>query len=282
MLISRGVAVALLLNVLPTVGQADVCAVRDFLTLPLAQGKDRTPIEIALEIAYPGLRVDMDKRVVLVNGRSLPLGQVKTGSAKQLQADPSIVDQFVQLYPLDFDLAQRQTPWFDPGRARNDPFFRALYGQSEGQVARQLRRVAYRGSQTKARFAITRQFCAAAQLQAALGALMEHVDDFDAYFTQVGGSFNWRRIAGTQRMSAHSFGVAVDFNTRLGGYWRWSGRSEGNAGDYQNKYPAFLVQQMERFGFIWGGKWHHFDGMHFEYRPELILYARLKKGSQNN
>jgi hypothetical protein len=32
---------------------------------------------------------------------------------------------------------------------------------------------------------------------------------------------------------------------------------------------------MERFGFIWGGKWHHFDGMHFEYRPELILYARL-------
>ena len=26
----------------------------------------------------------------------------------------------------------------------------------------------------------------------------------------------------------------------------------------------------ERHGFIWGGKWHHYDTMHFEYRPELL------------
>ena len=31
----------------------------------------------------------------------------------------------------------------------------------------------------------------------------------------------------------------------------------------------------EKYGFIWGGKWFHYDGMHFEYRPKLILHSRL-------
>ena len=145
-----------------------------------------------------------------------------------------------------------------------------------------MKRAEYQGPQRRARFAMNRRHCAARQLQAALDALLTSGENFDRYFTQVGGSFNWRRIAGTQRLSSHSFGIAVDFNTQLGAYWRWSGATEGNAGTYDNHYPAALVRQMERFGFIWGGKWHHFDGMHFEYRPELILYSRLKTGSQND
>jgi hypothetical protein len=30
------------------------------------------------------------------------------------------------------------------------------------------------------------------------------------------------------------------------------------------------VEVFERHGFIWGGKWNHYDTMHFEYRPELL------------
>jgi hypothetical protein len=30
------------------------------------------------------------------------------------------------------------------------------------------------------------------------------------------------------------------------------------------------VEIFERHGFIWGGKWGHFDTMHFEYRPEFF------------
>jgi len=33
-------------------------------------------------------------------------------------------------------------------------------------------------------------------------------------------------------------------------------------------------QTFEHHGFIWGGKWWHFDTMHFEYRPEIIAYAK--------
>jgi hypothetical protein len=31
-----------------------------------------------------------------------------------------------------------------------------------------------------------------------------------------------------------------------------------------------IVRVFERHGFIWGGRWRHYDTMHFEYRPELI------------
>jgi hypothetical protein len=29
-------------------------------------------------------------------------------------------------------------------------------------------------------------------------------------------------------------------------------------------------QVLEKHGFIWGGKWYHFDTMHLEHRPELL------------
>ena len=30
------------------------------------------------------------------------------------------------------------------------------------------------------------------------------------------------------------------------------------------------VDAFEAEGFIWGGRWLHYDTMHFEYRPELL------------
>ena len=282
MLISRVVAVSLAFGLLPSIARADGCTARDYLAMPLPETQGRSMIAIALETAYPGLKVDDRARTLTTGVQTLPLGIVHSGHPRARLANASIVDQFSQIYPLAFDLTAREKPWFDPGRARNDSLFRALYGQTEAEVAALLKRAEYQGPQRRARFAMNRRHCAARQLQAALDALLASGENFDRYFTQVGGSFNWRRIAGTQRLSSHSFGIAVDFNTQLGGYWRWSGATEGNAETYDNRYPAALVRQMERFGFIWGGKWHHFDGMHFEYRPELILYARLKTGSQND
>ena len=35
-----------------------------------------------------------------------------------------------------------------------------------------------------------------------------------------------------------------------------------------------IARIFERHGFIWGGKWYHYDTMHFEYRPELLRAAR--------
>jgi peptidoglycan L-alanyl-D-glutamate endopeptidase CwlK len=32
-----------------------------------------------------------------------------------------------------------------------------------------------------------------------------------------------------------------------------------------------IVRIFEKHGFVWGGKWYHYDTMHFEYRPEIVL-----------
>ena len=33
-----------------------------------------------------------------------------------------------------------------------------------------------------------------------------------------------------------------------------------------------IVHIFEKHGFIWGGRWLHYDTMHFEFRPEF--YAK--------
>src|SRR5260370_39823973 len=42
---------------------------------------------------------------------------------------------------------------------------------------------------------------------------------------------------------------------------------------YKNEIPWEIVHIFEKHGFIWGGKWYHYDTMHFEYRPEMIVPA---------
>ncbi len=265
---------ALLLATLAAPLQA-ACTPRDFLTLPLQSGAD--PIATALETAYPGSAVT-GATFTTPDGTAIPYAPARDIAPQDRLDDATIGDMLVYVYPLLFDLDARMQPYEDPGRPRNEAFFRALYADSESAARATLVTVIYDGQTVQTGFKVTTQNCVDVQLRAALTALAQTAPLYDIYFEQSGGSFNWRVIAGTNRLSSHSFGAAIDLNTELGGYWRWSGRPEGDAGPYDNKMPADLVAALERYGFIWGGKWHHFDGMHFEYRPELILYARLTAG----
>ena len=87
------------------------------------------------------------------------------------------------------------------------------------------------------------------------------------------GGWNWRNIAGTNRRSLHSYGIAIDLLPRdLRGrhtYWQWN-TSEL---DFDNFYkpPEAVVRAFEAYGFLWGGNWNLIDTMHFEYRPEILL-----------
>jgi hypothetical protein len=67
----------------------------------------------------------------------------------------------------------------------------------------------------------------------------------------------------------HAWGAAIDINTAQGDYWRGHRSGTGDTG-YRNRIPIEIVEIFERHGFIWGGKWSHYDTMHFEYRPELL------------
>jgi hypothetical protein len=247
------------------------CGARDFLQVPLVAGQT-DPIVAALLTAYPDLILDGDT-IVVPNGVRLALGQDDNRKPQDRLADPTLREQFHDIYPLGFDLKSRETPWYDPGRPRVEALFQALYGTSAAEVKPTLQKTRITGAAT-ATFLMTDRQGVACQMAAALAEVAALNIDWAPAFTDVGGSFNWRKIAGTERYSAHSYGIAFDLNAALGGYWRWAGRPEGDAGPFDNKIPAEIVAIFERFGFIWGGKWHHFDGMHFEYRPELILFAR--------
>jgi len=71
-------------------------------------------------------------------------------------------------------------------------------------------------------------------------------------------------VADTGEPSMHSWGAAIDTNTAYAAYWLWPRAAPAGA------LPAEIIEIFERHGFIWGGKWSHYDTMHFEYRPELV------------
>ena len=72
--------------------------------------------------------------------------------------------------------------------------------------------------------------------------------------------------------------IAVDLNPDKGPYWQWS---KLRPHPLQKTFPSAIVSLFEDNGFIWGGKWEHFDLMHFEYRPELIIKAKKLRAQAN-
>jgi hypothetical protein len=89
------------------------------------------------------------------------------------------------------------------------------------------------------------------------------------YLKPLAGTYNCRVIAGTNRLSMHAYGAAIDINTEYAAYWRWAKPGKDGRIAWQNQIPKDVIDIFERHGFIWGGRWYHYDTMHFEYRPEL-------------
>ena len=154
----------------------------------------------------------------------------------------------------------------DPGRIRSEPFLRAAFGRNEKAVKNNLVPVEWSPSKRRIRF--NKQNGAAASLARVAKALARRGGRYAGYLSPIGGTFKWRRIAGAERLSAHSFGIAIDINVSKSRYWRWTPKFETAV--FKRQTPAAIVEAFEQNRFVWGGKWYHFDTMHFEYRPELF------------
>ncbi len=219
--------------------------------------------------AYPQFLSGFDgETLIWRDGTRMPVGPVHGGPAPDGgMADASILDQLATPYPAG---APPLPPGGDPGRVRNQALFDKMYGDcASGQVTPNLVRVAWLPNSWGHDVSITRVNGVDRQLAAVSRELDELPADLTRYLHPIGGTYNCRRIAGTGRTSMHSYGAAIDINTSYSDYWRWSRRSEGGP-NYRNRIPPEIVAVFERHGFIWGGRWSHFDTMHFEYRPELL------------
>lgn len=209
--------------------------------------------------------------VMNFKGIDFPYDDGKEKAFEELLDRPDIEDAFRQVYPLGKP-SDRWVENFDPGRIRVEALFKVLYGASKEEVARNLVVVDFCGN--KVRFSNN---CGAAEALRAvsrdLSAVFAVRPALKEYVAELGGTFQWRVIAGTTRLSNHSFGNAIDLNVKKSSYWRWDSSSK-IANFSRNQWPMEIVEVFERHGFIWGGKWWHYDTMHFEFRPELIEFAR--------
>ena len=196
----------------------------------------------------------------------------RSESFADVLSSPCLADQFAQRYPKG-GLIENEIPekYQDPGRIRFEPFFYKMYGQTEGQVRKNLVEVVWCPNLVGQKILVTRINGIDKKIVAISRELDRH-PEYKKYLSQIGGTFCWRNINGSNRQSAHSFGTTIDLNTSYSNYWQWECHCTDESTDlvYKNKIPQEIVDIFEKYGFIWGGKWYHFDTMHFEYRPELL------------
>lgn len=157
---------------------------------------------------------------------------------------------------------------YSPGRWRSYAFLKALYGADAAAVRRGLGGTSLQGRKVRMSGAAVR---ALAAVDGRLRETVRRRPELRPWLVSAGG-FLWRPIAGEQRLSPHSFGIAIDLSPQRAPYWRWA-RVERHP--LQQSYDSEIVRAFEAEGFIWGGKWHEYDLMHFEYRPEIMAKARL-------
>lgn len=185
-------------------------------------------------------------------------------------ADPDLEDMLAVPYPKG-DLAGTPPRDADPGRARPAAFFDKMYGNCRrGEVEQHLVSVDWLPRKARQTLRVTRINGVADRLAAVSRELDALPARFDRYLIPAAGGYKCRAIAGTSRASAHGHGIAIDIAIARSHYWRWSRPRPDGSYAYRNAIPMEIVRIFERHGFIWGGKWHHYDTMHFEYRPEIL------------
>ena len=245
------------------------------LAMAVAAGAEAGELSLAEKIdilvkSYPDvLNGGSEKGVGFIyHARILPVDDgVKRNNFEMLEGG-DIEDSLQQIYPSG-PCETKPDVNFDPGRIRSEPLMKLIYGQSRKEVEGNLVPVKWFGETLH----VTKVNGVDKALEAVRDELVSR-SDLRKYLTPSAGVFNWRKVAGQENLSVHSFGAAVDLNTKFADYWVWSKGKPGRVPVYKNKFPMEIVDIFEKHGFIWGGRWYHYDTMHFEYRPELLEIAK--------
>jgi len=205
------------------------------------------------------------------DGTRMPIDDGRPAkSFEQRLASPDIDDMFYAPYPP----GRNGLPpghLMDPGRMRNAALFTKMYGKCRtGEVARNLVEIAWLPKTAPQKLLVTRVNGVAAKLQAISQELETLSPDVRKFLSPSAGTYVCRPVADTGQPSPHGYGIAIDISAKLGDYWHWSSRKDGAPIAWKNRVPLEIVEIFEKHGFVWGGKWYHYDTMHFEYRPELL------------
>jgi len=239
--------------------------------MPLrAQDDELRPALDSLVAAYPSALAGHDDKVLRWrDGTAMPISDGAAAKTfPELLRHASIADQLRLPYPRG-PLDNPPAADADPGRFRNAAFFTKMYGDCrKGEVTPHFVALPWLPKTWNQSIQFTSLNGAAEQLRAVSAEIDALPDKIKHAAYPIAGTYNCRAVADTGQPSPHGYGIAIDLNTAVSDYWFW--RPHGGVIVYRNRMPQEIVAIFEKRGFIWGGKWYHYDTMHFEYRPELL------------
>ncbi|MBE6062642.1 MAG: M15 family metallopeptidase [Clostridium butyricum] len=240
---------------------------------------------LILMMAYPEYITNIEKDdygnvyVVMKSGKKFIYDDKKNKTSETKINNPDLQDILEDIYPLNKD-DKIPPKSFNPGRCRNYDFLNEVYGCSKSAIEKNLVNIKLGYPSCQFNSHNNANICLEAALKEII-PLAKNRSDISNLLYPGCGTYNYRVIAGTSKLSPHSYGIALDLNTDKRDYWKWC--SDTSAESRLKEYPAELVTAFENNNFIWGGKWGHFDIMHFEYRPEIILKAKyFSNWNKNN
>lgn len=237
---------------------------------------------LCLMLAYPGhisnvMKSGKQVYLVMNSGNKILYDDKKIKSIENKLAYPDLQDMLEQVYPIT-PVKVLLSEDCNPGRIRVYGLLNEVYGGSREQVESNLVKV--KAGDNTFRFNRNNQAAEAlGEVMQELIPLAEKRQDIRDCVYPSSGTYNYRVIAGTNRLSPHSYGIAIELARDGRDYWQWASREE--AQERISDYPSEIVELFEKNNFIWGGKWGRFDIFHYEYRPEIIIKGRYFGDTKN-
>ena len=240
-------------------------------TLPCAlRAESRIEMLDRLVRAYPqALASHDDRQIVWRDGTTMPVDDgVANKPYEAMLRNASILDQL--RLPYMHGATPQPAVNEDPGRFRNEAFFKKMYGDcNAGEVKKNLVTITWLPRSWGKAVQVTRVNGIADRLKKISAEIDDLKPEIKAAAYPIAGVLSCRPVADTGKMSMHGYAAAIDLNLKYSDYWLWAGKAKMIP--YKNRMPREIVDIFERHGFIWGGKWYHYDTMHFEFRPELLI-----------
>ncbi len=228
---------------------------------------------LSLMMGYNGYIVDLDISdgkvyLIMKSGNRILYDDKKNKTIQEKINNPDLQDMMEETYNLDniYDIANN-----DPGRIRHYQLLKEVYGNTKKEIEINLKNLKFWNKY----YAFNNENNAYENLNKSINEVLnigKMDNEIYKYIYPISGTFNYRVISGTSRLSPHSFGIAIDLASNKSDYWKWASKEAGE--NRLKSYPSNLVKIFENNNFIWGGKWKHFDILHFEYRPEFIYKAK--------
>ena len=226
---------------------------------------------------YPGLVVSANEHeIVLADGKRFPYRTPggKTSWGEKIDGADLAV-QIEQRY--DAGASVTPPPYLhSPGRLRYQPFFQALYGKDKKTIEKHLVTITWPTLKGPVKLPVTK-IAGVDQKLYAIGQEIAKLPKAERIWAEGATTYCYRVIKDTDRLSMHSFGIAIDLAPDTTQYWKDEAKEETARIGYHNTMPLSIVRIFEKHGFIWGGRWYHYDTMHFEYRPELLAPSCVDK-----